>query len=168
MGSTNTTIIDLPIHETFALVADPTTYPEWLVGAQDVTEVSEAWPEVGSSFTHRIGFGPLRVPGSTTIRDISAPTNLTLGAGMGPLGEAHVEFVLEAVDADHTQVTVTETPIGGLARASWFIYRPIVFGLLLGRNAASLEMLAKLARRDPYAGAAVSSPAAGRTTPRVP
>lgn len=146
-GSKNSVVVNLPIAEAFALVADPRTYPEWLVGAQEITEVSDAWPAVGSAFHHRIGVGPVRIPGSTSVREVDAPRRLTLGAGMGPLGEAQVEFTLDEVDHDNTSITVVETPSGGLAKLSWLASRPLITVLLWGRNAASLEMLSRLAHR---------------------
>lgn len=144
MSSNNSAIIDLPVGETFDLVCDPRTYPHWLVGAQEIVDVDDDWPRVGAAFRHRIGVGPIRIPGSTTVRAVDSPHHLALGAGMGPLGEARVDFRLAAVPGG-TEVTIEEQPSGGLARLGWFIYRPIVFGLLWGRNELSLHALAELA-----------------------
>ena len=55
-------------------------------------------------------------------------------------------------------MTIEETPSGGLARLGWFIYRPVIFGLLWGRNAVSLHALATLAEATPVAGAVVDVP----------
>ena len=144
MASTNSIVIDRPIEEVFELICDVHTYPDWLVGAQEIRTVSDDWPAVGARFEHRIGLPSLRIPGSTTIRALESPTHLTLAAGMGPLGEALVDFGLRA-DGDMTEVTITEAPSDGLARIGWFLYRPIAFGLLWGRNQLSLQGLSRLA-----------------------
>jgi uncharacterized protein YndB with AHSA1/START domain len=137
-------VLDVPIADAFELVTDPTTYPDWLVGAQQITSVDDNWPRVGASFRHRIGGGPLRLPGSTTVRDLTTPTRFVLGAGMGPLGEAKVVFDLRP-DGTGTRVTIGERPDRGLAKLSWCALRPVAFALLWGRNQISLERLRDLA-----------------------
>jgi uncharacterized protein YndB with AHSA1/START domain len=151
MGSTNSTIIPLPLDDAFDLVCDPHTYPRWLVGAQEIRDVDDDWPAIGSAFRHRIGVGPFQIPGSTTIRAYEAPHVLSLAAGMGPFGEARVDFVLTALDAVSTEVVVSEAPTRGLARVGWLVSRPLIFGLLWGRNAVSLHSLADLAAEQPGA-----------------
>lgn len=145
MASVNSTVVDLPIDDTFDIVCDPHTYPRWLVGAQEIESVDADWPAVGSSFRHRIGIGPARLPGSTTVRAAEVPHLLELAAGMGPLGEARVRFRLQSNDDGTTEVEIEEAPSGGLARLGWFVYRPVIFGLLWGRNQLSLNALADLA-----------------------
>ena len=150
-ASTNSTVIELPIDEVFALVTDVSSYPEWLVGAQEIRHVDADWPAVGTSFVHRIGFGPVRVPGSTTVREVERPSCFVLSAGMGPLGEATVRFELRTVGAG-TEVTVLEQPAAGLARLGWKLVRPLVFSLLWGRNELSLSKLSHLAEHRTVAG----------------
>lgn len=140
----NSVEIDLPIDEAFDLVADASRYPHWLVGAQEVA-VGDGWPRPGSSFSHRIGFGPARIPGSTTVRVIDRPTRLVLAAGMGVLGEATVEFGLDPISADRTLVTIAEAPAKGAIRVGWKVSQPLVFALLWGRNRISLDALAEIA-----------------------
>lgn len=142
-ASNNSTVIDLPIEEAFDLVTDASSYPEWLVGTQKIRHVDAGWPAVGTSFVHRIGFGPARVPGSTTVREVERPSCVVLSAGLGPLGEATVRFELRTVDAG-TEVTVLEQPAAGLVRIGWNLIRPVVFSLLWGRNKVSLSRLSDL------------------------
>lgn len=144
MPSTNSIVIDRPVEDVFDLICDPRTYPAWLVGAQEIRTVSEDWPAEGARFEHRIGLGPVRVPGSTTVRALRRPSHVSLAAGMGPLGEARVDFDLRP-RGTATEVTITESPSDGLARLGWYLYRPIAFGLLRGRNQLSLRGLADLA-----------------------
>jgi carbon monoxide dehydrogenase subunit G len=158
VASSNTVAIARPLSVVFDLICDPTTYPEWLVGAQEIRHIDDEWPMVGSTFEHRIGVGPIRIPGSTTVELLDSPNHFALAAGMGPLGEARVDFRLRGIDGTSTEVTIEETPSAGLARIGWFIYRPVIFGLLWGRNAVSLHALATLAEATPVAGAVVDSP----------
>ena len=68
--SVNEIEIERPVREVFDVLVDPATYPHWLVGAHQVVDIDDRWPATGSQFAHRIGFGPLQLPGSTTIRRI--------------------------------------------------------------------------------------------------
>lgn len=147
---TNEVHISAPPDRVFEMLTDPTTYPEWLLGAQHIRAVDDDWPAVGAAFHHRIGLGPLTTPGSTTVRAIDPPRSLVLGAGMGPLGEASVRFVLTPApdgagrNAGATVVRVEEVPTRGLARAAWSLTRPVVSVLLRGRNNISLVNLRRL------------------------
>jgi uncharacterized protein YndB with AHSA1/START domain len=139
-------IIEATREQVFDVLVDPTTYPEWLVGAQRIRSVDPDWPRPGSEFRHRIGVGPLAVPGSTTIRRLREPHELVLAAGMGPFGEAAVRFVLDAV-ADGTEATIEEEPAKGVARVAWRGSRSLVSAALWGRNAVSLASLARTVRQ---------------------
>ena len=139
-GSHSQTQIAATPEKVFAVLSDPRTYPEWLVGAEVIRRVDAAWPVPGSQFHHRIGFGPLTVAGSTTVREIDPPRVLSLGAGMGPLGEASVRFVLTATEGG-TTVEVEEEPRNGVMRAAWRVLGPAVTLALWGRNDASLSQL---------------------------
>ncbi len=129
--------------EVFEVLTDPTTYPQWLVGAQRIDHVQDHWPEPGAKFFHRIGVGPAVVLGSTTVRTHEAPHRLDLAAGMGPLGEALVWFRIASSDSGCV-VSVEEVPRRGLARIAWRIGTPLVIASLWGRNAVSLQSLAEL------------------------
>ena len=133
-------VIAAPPDQVFAILMDPSTYPDWLVGARRIREVDPDWPAVGSRFHHRIGFGPLQVPGSTSVRRCDRPQELALGAGMGPLGEASVRFRLTATPGG-TRVEVTEEPSRGAVRLAWRRCRRTVGAVLWGRNAVSLAAL---------------------------
>lgn len=143
--STNVAEIDLPIDEVFDLLCDAAHYPEWLVGAQHIRSVDTNWPRPGASFLHRIGLGPLTVPGSTTVRAAERPHRLTLAAGMGPLGEATVDFELTSDGDGRTFVTMEEKPARGPMRLGWKVATPALRMLLWGRNEASMRTFADLA-----------------------
>lgn len=134
--------------EVFAVLSDPTTYPEWLVGAQRIDHVDGDWPEPGSVFSHRVGVGPALVAGSTTVRRCDAPELLELAAGMGPFGEVLVTFTVEpegVVGPDGgtgSIVTLAESPSRGIARLALRLGTPLVIASLWGRNSVSLSQLA--------------------------
>jgi uncharacterized protein YndB with AHSA1/START domain len=143
MSASNSVVIPAPPGRVFEVLSDPLTYPEWLVGAQTIRSVDREWPRQGARFHHRIGVGPLTMPGSTSVRRWVTPIVLELAAGMGPFGEANVVFTLEPV-AEGTLLTVEEEPSRGLARVAWRGARPLVATALWGRNAVSLSSLADL------------------------
>ncbi len=144
MGSShNSQRIDAPVGRVFEQLLDATSYPDWLVGAQAITEVDDSWPSVGSSFHHRIGVGPLRIPGSTTIAALEPDRTLVLRAGMGPLGEAEVRFALEP-DGDGTVIEMDEVPSKGVVRATDRVTGALVPMMLWGRNHISMDQFVEL------------------------
>jgi uncharacterized protein YndB with AHSA1/START domain len=136
----NRIVIEADRTRVFRVLLDPTSYPDWLVGAQAIRSVDPAWPERGARFHHRIGVGPLTVPGSTTVQHVEDDVELRLGAGMGPLGEATVRFRLRD-DPDGTEVAVEEAPANGPFRVVWRVAAPVLRVGLWGRNAVSLAAL---------------------------
>jgi len=136
----NSVIIEADRERVFAVLLDPTTYPDWLVGAQSIRSVDAHWPDTGTKFHHRIGFGPLAIPGSTSVRRVERGEQLQLGAGMGVLGEAVVTFRLSATSGG-TEVRVEEQPDHGPVRLAWSVASPVMRFGLWGRNAVSLSSL---------------------------
>ncbi len=134
--------IDAPRPAVFGVIADPTTYPDWLVGARTIRSVDDEWPEEGSAFRHVIGVAPVVVPGSTTSIRVEPGRRLDLRAGMGPLGAAEVSFRLSDTPTGGTLVEVDERFVAGPAGWTWRLARPVVATLVWGRNAASLDALA--------------------------
>jgi uncharacterized protein YndB with AHSA1/START domain len=149
--TTSSLRFDCPIEQVFDALVDPVGYPSWLVGAQAIRSVDRAWPAPGSSFRHVIGVPPLLVPGSSTVRALTPPTELVLAAGMGFLGEATVRFRLREDAAGGTVVRVDERFVAGPAGWSWRFARPLLRPLVWGRNAVSLESLRDRLHADPDA-----------------
>jgi hypothetical protein len=139
MGSV-TIDIGRPIDLVWSGVVDAERYPKWLLGAQKVSAPSQ-WPESGSSFAHRIGIGPFRISGSTTVREIQRRDRFRLGAGMGPFGEADVTFELEALGLVNTRVKMIEAPSDGLLALLGRIAGPLVDRIINARNVESLRLL---------------------------
>ena len=127
----------------FAHLADPLTYPNWLVGAQRIRSVDDDWPRPGSQFHHRVGVGPLTLDDDTTVVSVSTPDELVLRASLGPLGTALIRFTLEG--STPTTVYFDEAPDSGLLKligrtiGRWAL-KPTAWG----RNEASLRRLSEL------------------------
>ena len=135
--TTVTHTFDRPIIEVFDVLADPWTYPEWLVGAKEMRSVEPGWPSPGSSFHHRVGLvGPLTLADSSTSCEVEAPTRLVLEVRARPVGRAKVTFELTGTSLAQTEVAFSEEPIGA-AR----LMKPVADPLALVRNKRSLEHL---------------------------
>lgn len=135
--TTVTRTFDRPIIEVFGALADPWTYPEWLVGAQAMRTVEPEWPAPGASFHHRVGLGgPLVVDDHSTVRRVEAPGLLELEVRARPFGRACVTFRLTVVGPASTRVEFSEVPIGA-ARAM----APLAAPLAIVRNRRSLDQL---------------------------
>ena len=131
--------IERPIKEVFAALIDPHTYPDWLVGAQEIRDVEAGWPSPGSAFHHRVGLvGPLTVADLTKVIDIEEPLRLSLEVRARPLGRGRATFDLTASGPgdSHTCVRLDEVPIGLLSATG-----PLLDPLTARRNRRSLFRL---------------------------
>ncbi len=138
--------IDAPPEVVFATVADPETYPRWLVGAKHIRGVEPHWPAPGSSFHHAVGFGPFTIRDRTTVLVNEAPKVLVLLARVGALGAARVRFTVTEQADGGAHLAIEEEPATGAVRALWNpLTRPLVAAGLWGRNAVSLQALRALA-----------------------
>jgi uncharacterized protein YndB with AHSA1/START domain len=130
--------IDASPEEVFARLADPYTYPRWVVGAQRIRRVEGAWPELGAVFHHVIGVWPLRRRDNTEVVAVETDKMLALEARARPAGRAHVEFELRAAGPGGTIVQMHEEPVTGPAR---FIPKRVLDPLIVARNTLTLWRL---------------------------
>ena len=130
--------------EVFAVLANPYSYENWLVGCKKIRSVEGEWPAPGSLFHHRVGFGPIEIADNTKAIESDAPRRLVLEARARPVGVARVAFDLEP-HPEGTLVTMTETPVRGVAAR---FHNAVLDGMVKGRNAESLRRLQKLFERD--------------------
>ena len=130
---------DVSAARLFAILVHPETYPEWLVGAKDIREVSSDWPRPGSFFKHTVGFGPIKIPDTTSARAVDGPHMLEMLVRARPLIEAVVRFEIASTGATSCQLTMTETPAG-----PYKFVAPLTQPLIRARNERSLDRLEDL------------------------
>jgi hypothetical protein len=137
-----TTSIDIDIHAeaAWAVIADPTTYPAWLVGTRRILAVDPDFPARGASFRHEVGFGPLRLRDHSTVLESHVRSRcLVLEVRARPvIGSARVEMTVLAAGVGCARVTIREQPrslpLGPLLR-------PLADRMIKARNARSLANL---------------------------
>lgn len=145
MSAENEVEIDAPAADVFAVVSDPRTYPDWVVGCHRIRAVDADWPQPGSRFHHTVGAGPAKADGSTAVVRIEPPSLLTLEANAGAAGTASITFTVELLDDRRSRVTIEEEALDGAA-----VRLPNAVtdtGLKL-RNAETLRRLRKLVEGD--------------------
>jgi uncharacterized protein YndB with AHSA1/START domain len=115
----NSITVDASPEDVFSVLLDPRTYPDWVVGCDDIRDVDEHWPAPGSRFHHTVGVGPLKTDDTTTVVEIDTPHRLVLEAHAGSLGTALVTFLVEPAASDESshsaRVTIEEEVVDGTA-----------------------------------------------------
>lgn len=122
----------------FAVLADPETYPRWLISASDIRHYDHNWPSPGTKFHHMVGVKPFVIPDSTEVIDVEPDRRLQLRVRARPLVVADVVFELVG-DDERCVVTLDEKPA---FRPFTDLLRPMVDPLLHARNHRSLRRLA--------------------------
>ena len=123
----------------FDVLVDPTTYPDWLVGAKEIRAVDDRWPQPGTRFHHRVGLaGPLTVADSTKVLAVDRPRSLALEVRAKPFGRGRATFNIRGAEDGPVTVELDEVPLGALARL-----RPLLDPLASVRNKRSLDLLAE-------------------------
>lgn len=106
-----------PPERVFAVLSDPESYADWVVGSHSIRDADPSWPAVGARFHHRVGVGPLTVNDHTEVLEVDPPRRIVLRARARPLGTARVEILLAPREGG-THVTMIEVagdPISRLA-----------------------------------------------------
>jgi uncharacterized protein YndB with AHSA1/START domain len=138
--ATTDTQFSVPPERVFAVLSDPESYADWVVGSHSIRDADPDWPAVGSRFHHRVGAGPLNVKDHTEVLEVDPPRRLVLRARARPLGTAKVEIVLEPRDGG-THVTMTE--VAGDPLSQLAINR-LTDPLVHRRNVESLRRLRRI------------------------
>lgn len=121
--------------EVWRTIADPDTYPDWLVGAQRIRAVDPAFPKPGAEFHHSVGpVEAATVDDSTTATKAEPPYRLDLHVRAGPF-RAAVELRV-APTAQGSEVRFSERATG-----PWAVAMPALRPFLHARNAESLRRL---------------------------
>ena len=129
-----------PARDVFSVLADPYTYPKWLLGASSIRDVDDAWPAVGSCFHHTVGVGPFKIPDSTKIEAIETDKLLKLRVRARPFILATATFSLFDSGPSCVVMLEEEPNLRMLAK----LVRPLFDPLTHVRNHESLRRLAEL------------------------
>ncbi|NKY87387.1 SRPBCC family protein [Nocardia veterana] len=129
------------VEEVFAVLADGWSYGHWVVGSTHIRDVDADWPQVGSRIHHSVGAWPVTVQQATTVRAVDPPHSIELDAQLWPLGVAWIRMAMNPIDADTTEVTMSEKLIRGPGR---LVPGPVQSLALVPRNKESLNRLCEL------------------------
>ena len=132
---------DAAPEDVFAVIAEPRTYPDWLVGALKIRDVDANWPSPGSSFHHVVGVPPLVMADSTTVMDIEPNRSLVLHVKARPFVSGRVTFRITGDGDDGCILSLEEEP---KVRTLGNIVRPLMDPLTHVRNQRSLERMEPL------------------------
>ncbi|HET9074507.1 MAG TPA: SRPBCC family protein [Solirubrobacteraceae bacterium] len=135
---------DVAPERIWAVLSDPTSYADWVVGSDSIRSADPHWPAPGSRFHHRVGTGPLKVRDHTEVLEADPPHRLVLRARARPLGTARVE-VRSTPDGAGTLVSLVETAADPLTR---LVLNRFSDSLLDRRNTEMLRRLKRLAESD--------------------
>lgn len=138
--------------EIWAVLADPWSYADWVVGSRQILSADPDWPAPGTEFRHKIGLGPLTTSDTTEVLEADPPRRLVLRAKARPLGVMVVVLELEPAGAG-TRVTMVEDPEG----AWWLAYPPPMHLPMRLRNDETLRRLARAAAERPVTRASSAS-----------
>jgi uncharacterized protein YndB with AHSA1/START domain len=137
------THVDRERHDVFRTIADPRTYPDWLVGAQRIRHVDGSFPAPHAAFDHSVGPAEgATVDDSSEVLAADPPRRLDLEVRVGPL-RGEVTFLLDET-GDGTWVTLRERPTGPAGAAT-----PLLRPMLYARNRWSLRRLRHLLEATP-------------------
>lgn len=141
---TTTTTVDLPPEDVFAILADPDSYGEFVVGSRHIRDADPSWPAPGASFHHSLGVLVTMIRDHTTVVEAEPPTRLLLNTAMGPLGVNRTEFRL-LPDGEGTRIEITEVPHEGFVATP--VIGPLVTASIWLRNQETLRRLKRLTHR---------------------
>jgi uncharacterized protein YndB with AHSA1/START domain len=133
-------IIDAPVEDVWAALADGWNYANWVVGTPHVRDVEPDWPAPGSRLHHASGSWPLLIKDVTVVRRAEPPHLLVMEPRLWPFGRGRVTLRLTPV-GQRTRVSLAESFDRGPMR--WLMVR-LNDLLLHRRNVEALRRLAEL------------------------
>jgi uncharacterized protein YndB with AHSA1/START domain len=138
-------VIEAPPEKVFAVLSDGWSYSDWVVGTVHIRDVDPHWPAPGAELHHKAGPWPLSLHDKSTVVSCQENRELSVRAGLWPLGEAMIHFRLEPVGSGATRVTMVEEFAAGPLRWAQTKLNDLV---LHRRNVESLRRMADIATRD--------------------
>lgn len=137
----NEGFVEVPPEAVWAVLADPRSYGEWVVGSRRIRHWDEGWPAAGTRFHHEVGMPVLGTRDHTESLESIEPRRLKLRARARPIGTAFVTVELEPKDGG-TRIVLTEDPADPLTKVAtlpwWWLAVRV-------RNAESMRRLCRLA-----------------------
>lgn len=127
--------------QVWAVLADGTSYGDWVVGTTSIRAVDPEFPAVGSALHYRIGRGRLSKDGHTEVLACDPGRSLELEAHGWPAGTVYIGIHLYD-EGGRTRVRQEEHPRRGLAAR---LHNPLWDLLIDLRNREGLRRLARLA-----------------------
>jgi uncharacterized protein YndB with AHSA1/START domain len=137
--------IQAPPDRVFAVLADGWSYSDWVVGTVHIRDVDASWPKPGAELHHKAGPWPMSLHDKSTVLSMEQDRELTLRAGLWPLGEAIVAIRLEPVGVSATRVTIREEFNAGPLR---WVQNKLNDLVMHRRNIESLRRLSDIAIRE--------------------
>lgn len=139
----NEIAVDATPEQVFAVLADPYSYADWVVGAKTVRAADPAWPKPGALLHHKVGAGPVEVRDNTKVLESDRPHLLVLEARARPLGVAEVRLEVHA-DGSGSRIVMHEYVLRPRALR---LLSPLVDLAIKARNVESLRRLKGLAEQ---------------------
>jgi uncharacterized protein YndB with AHSA1/START domain len=130
--------------DVFAVLVEPRTYPDWLIGAAKIRDVDENFPSPGSKFHHVVGVRPVAIPDHSEVLDVEPNRSLTLLVKARPLFAGVVVFRITGDDdGEGCILTCEEAPTFPVMKD---LLRPVIDPLIHVRNQRSLRSMDTLVR----------------------
>lgn len=140
-SSAATIDIDAGIDDVFAVLSDPYSYADWVVGSDKVRTADADWPAAGSEFKHVVGVWPLKSHDHTVVEEVNSPNHLRLRVKARPFITGHVWLELAKRGAG-THVEMYEGAADPLSR---LLINRATQPLVKARNAVALRRLRDMA-----------------------
>lgn len=137
-------IVEAPIEQVWAVLADGWSYSDWVVGNAHVRDVDDTWPQLGARLHHQVGAWPVLVADVAVVEEAEPPRRLVLRAELRRLGRGRITLELTPLATDRTRITMEEHFEAGPAR--WVMVR-LNDLVLHRRNAEGLRRVSELATR---------------------
>ncbi len=139
----NESYINVSPATVFAVLSDPGSYADWVVGARKLRDADGHFPAVGSRFHHQVGVPPLVLNDHTEVLENEPSSRLVLRAKTRPFGTARVDLRLRAEGAG-TRVCMTE--VAGDTPSRLLLNR-LSDPLIHARNGRALQRLKRIAEQ---------------------
>ena len=128
--------------QVWSVLADATTFADWVVGCKEIRDVEGPWPAVGSKIHHTVGAGPATLDDTTSVVESETNHRLVLRARARPAGIASVHLTIDARRGGGSVVLMEEEVAEGPAS---HVPDAVTDTLMHPRNVECLRRLKRLA-----------------------